>query len=86
MPSRTRYPTDLKDEEYAVIKDLIPPPKPGGRPVKYERREGGFGEAERVGPSVASGVVGRVQIPKSPKGEASGKVVAVGSRRAKRTL
>ena len=39
MPSRNRYPTDLKDEEYAVIKDLIPPPKPGGRPVKYERRE-----------------------------------------------
>jgi putative transposase len=39
MPSRNRYPTDLKDEESAVIKDLIPPPKPGGRPVKYEQRE-----------------------------------------------
>jgi putative transposase len=27
-----RYPTDLTDRQWQIIKDLLPPPKPGGRP------------------------------------------------------
>lgn len=32
------YPTDLSDAEWHRIARLIPAPKPGGRPPKYERR------------------------------------------------
>jgi len=32
------YPTDLSDAEWSRLARLIPEPKPGGRPVKYERR------------------------------------------------
>jgi putative transposase len=35
----TRYETDLTDAEWAKLEPLIPAPKPGGRPAKYERRE-----------------------------------------------
>lgn len=34
-----RYPTDLKDEEWAILEPLIPPPKPGGRPRTTDMRE-----------------------------------------------
>ena len=30
--SALRYPSDLKDSEWALIEPLIPPAKPGGRP------------------------------------------------------
>jgi putative transposase len=33
------YPTDLSDAEWALLAPLIPPPKPGGRPPKWTRRE-----------------------------------------------
>ncbi len=33
------YPTDLSDAEWHRLARLIPEPKPGGRPAKYERRE-----------------------------------------------
>ncbi len=36
---RKPYPTDLKDKEWAKIEHLVPQPKSGGRPAKYERRE-----------------------------------------------
>jgi len=36
---RKAYPSDLKDGEWALLEALIPVPKPGGRPVKYTRRE-----------------------------------------------
>jgi len=36
---RKPYPTDLKDREWAKIEHLVPQPKSGGRPAKYERRE-----------------------------------------------
>lgn len=36
---RRAYPTDLSDEEWAILSPLIPPPKPDGRPCTYERRE-----------------------------------------------
>jgi putative transposase len=39
MTERLSYPSDLSDLEYALIEDLIPQPKRGGRPAKYERRE-----------------------------------------------
>lgn len=39
MPERQSYPSDLTNLEYALLEDLIPQPKKGGRPVKYERRE-----------------------------------------------
>jgi putative transposase len=37
--SRTVYPTDLTDAEWAILEPLVPAPKPGGRPTKYPRRE-----------------------------------------------
>ncbi len=39
MRERNRYATDLTDAQWAMLEPLIPPPKPGGRPAKYERRE-----------------------------------------------
>jgi putative transposase len=33
------YDTDLTDAEWAILAPLIPPPKPGGRPRKYDMRE-----------------------------------------------
>jgi putative transposase len=38
MPRR-RYPTDLTDAQWAILEPLIPAPKPGGRPCRWERRE-----------------------------------------------
>jgi len=32
------YPTDLSDAEWDCIKDLIPPPKPGGRHPELDMR------------------------------------------------
>ena len=37
--NRSTYPTDLNDWEWQLLELLLPPPKPGGRPVKYPRRE-----------------------------------------------
>jgi putative transposase len=37
--NRDSYPTDLSDAEWSRLAHLIPKPKPGGRPVKYSRRE-----------------------------------------------
>ncbi|MGH9176388.1 MAG: transposase, partial [Vicinamibacterales bacterium] len=39
MSTRERYPTDLLDAQWARIVDLIPQPKPGGRPATVSRRE-----------------------------------------------
>jgi putative transposase len=39
MTPRLPYPSDLTDAQWDVVKDLIPGPKPGGRPAKYPRRE-----------------------------------------------
>ena len=33
------YPTDLTDRQWDCIKDLIPPPKPGGRPRTLDMRQ-----------------------------------------------
>ena len=35
--SRQAYRTDVRDEEWAILKDLIPSPLPDGRPAKWER-------------------------------------------------
>ena len=32
------YPTDLTDSQWDIIKELIPPPKPGGRPRTLDMR------------------------------------------------
>ena len=40
--NRPTYPTDLNDlndREWQLLEPLLPPPKSGGRPVKYPRRE-----------------------------------------------
>lgn len=37
--ARTCYPTDLTDREWAIIAPLVPPPKLGGRPWRWPRRE-----------------------------------------------
>ena len=37
--NRPNYPTDLNDREWQLLEPWLPPPKPGGRPVKYPRRE-----------------------------------------------
>jgi transposase len=39
MPTASRYPTDLTDAEWNILKPLVPKPKPGGRPIKYPRRD-----------------------------------------------
>jgi putative transposase len=36
---RKAYPSDLSDAEWQIIKPLIPPAKPGGRPRKHAMRE-----------------------------------------------
>jgi putative transposase len=36
---RLAYPTDLTDEEWQILKPLLPPEKSGGRPRKYPMRE-----------------------------------------------
>jgi len=37
--NRESYPSDLTDTEWRLLEPLLPPPKPGGRPIKYPRRE-----------------------------------------------
>ena len=37
--NRKRYASDLTDEEWALLEPLVPAPLPGGRPVRYSRRE-----------------------------------------------
>ncbi len=32
--SQLRYPSDLTDEEWALVESLIPPAKPGGKPFR----------------------------------------------------
>src|SRR5262249_46186238 len=39
MDTKNRYPTDLTDRQWAQVCRVIPAPKPGGRPAKYDRRE-----------------------------------------------
>ena len=39
MNARQRYPSDPTDDRWSVIEDLVPKPKPGGRPAKSPRRE-----------------------------------------------
>jgi len=36
---RQAYETDVSDAEWAIVAPFIPPPKPGGRPRKYDMRE-----------------------------------------------
>jgi putative transposase len=36
---RRYYSSDLTNREWAILAPLIPPPKPGGRSVSWERRE-----------------------------------------------
>jgi putative transposase len=37
--SRREYPSDISDEEWAILEPLIPPQKPGGRPRTTDMRE-----------------------------------------------
>jgi putative transposase len=39
MNPRSPYPTDLSDQEWELIKHLVPEAKPGGRPEAYTKRE-----------------------------------------------
>ena len=39
MNERKAYGSDLSDRQFAIIENLIPAPKTGGGPPKYERRE-----------------------------------------------
>ena len=39
MKERQAYPTDLTDQEWELIKDLVPKAKPGGRPEEYTKRD-----------------------------------------------
>lgn len=39
MSPKRRYPTDLTDKQWMLIKDLVPAVKPGGRPELHPRRE-----------------------------------------------
>ena len=37
--TRRAYPSDLSDREWQLLESLLPPSKPGERPLKYSRRE-----------------------------------------------
>ena len=37
--TRRAYPNALSDRKWLLLESLLPPPKPGGRPLKYSRRE-----------------------------------------------
>jgi len=37
--NRRAYPSDLTDAQWAVLKPLIPPARPGGRPRSADVRE-----------------------------------------------
>ena len=37
---RLRYPSDLTDEDWALVEPLIPPAKPGGNPATRRRERG----------------------------------------------
>ena len=39
MMERTAYPSDLSDEQWALVEPLIPPAKWGGRPREVDMRE-----------------------------------------------
>src|SRR3954471_1515935 len=39
LTERDRYKTDLTDAQWEIIRPLIPPPKPGGRPRAVDMRE-----------------------------------------------
>jgi len=39
MNERPSYPTDLTDEEWQILKSLVPSVKSGGRPADHQRRE-----------------------------------------------
>ena len=39
MPTRRSYSTDLSDEEWEILRPLVPEAKPGGRPRAHETRE-----------------------------------------------
>jgi hypothetical protein len=39
MSTRRPYPTDLSDDEWEILKSLIPEAKPGGRPRAHQPRE-----------------------------------------------
>jgi len=36
---RQSYPSDVSDEEWAILSQYIPAPKSGGRPITHQRRE-----------------------------------------------
>jgi transposase len=38
-PARKSYPSDLRDEEWALLEPLVPTVKSGGRPARHSRRE-----------------------------------------------
>jgi transposase len=38
MPRERHYPSDLTDEQWALVEPLLPPPSRGGRPEKHPRR------------------------------------------------
>jgi putative transposase len=37
--SERKYPSDLKDKEWAILAPLLPPAKPGGRPRSVDMRQ-----------------------------------------------
>ena len=37
--TRKAYPSDISDREWQLLEPLLPPPKSGGRPITYSRRE-----------------------------------------------
>jgi transposase len=39
MSERKTYPSDVNEEEWAILEPLVPAVKTGGRPARYSRRE-----------------------------------------------
>ena len=40
MQTKQLYPTDMTDSQWNLIKEMLPQPKPGGRPRTLDMRQG----------------------------------------------
>jgi putative transposase len=58
--NRKPYPSDLTDDQWAVLEDLIPPAKPGGCPRQHDMRE--VLTASDLSKDITGDVVSRIKV------------------------
>ena len=77
--SKLRYPSDLTDEEWSVIKPLIPPAKRGGNKRTVDERESVNGLTYILSTGCQWAAIPRDLLPRSTAGS-SGIVISPSSR------